>query len=204
MPEYFIRRMEVSELKNFYKRIERDFLPEEHAPYQVLYRQLQMGIQEAMVFCEGAQDLAYCVCAAGHAGGYVLISLLAVFEEYRGQGIGSAFLEALRVRYEQNQALLVEVERPELSKTSEERCFRQRRIEFYKRAGFYLIPGIDYTIWDVPMHLMALPIMASRETINQRAGQIMYQIYLKLMGERFIHKMRCETLNSAEEVLNDT
>lgn len=195
MPECFIRPMKAAELKDFYKHIEQDFLPEEHAPYAVLYQQLQSGIQEGLVFRRGAQDLAYSICAAGHANGYILISLLAVYEEYRGKGIGSAFMGALHEMYRHKQGILVEVEKPELSQTPEEQHSRRRRIEFYEKAGFHLIKGIEYSIWDVPMHLMALPLMASRQTVSEGIGQVMYEIYLALMGKHFIHKMRFQKVS---------
>lgn len=197
MPEYFIRPMKAAELKEFYKHIEQDFLPEEHAPYAVLYRQLQSGIQEGLVFCKGTRDLAYSICAADHANGYALISLLAVYEEYRGKGIGSAFMGALREMYGHKQAILVEVEKPELSQTPEEEQSRWRRIEFYEKAGFYLIEGIEYSIWDVPMHLMALPLQASRQKVDEGIGQAIYEIYLALMGKHFIYKMRFQKVRGA-------
>lgn len=204
MAEYSIRRMKVAELKGFFKHIEQDFTEGEYAPYGVLYQQLQSGIQEGLVFCEGERDLAYSICAAGHDNGYVLISLLAVFPEYRGLGIGSAFVKTLGEMYQEKQGILVEVERPELSQTLEERDFRLRRIAFYEKAGFCLIPGIDYSIWDVPMHLMALPYRASRDMINEKIEQVMYEIYLQLMGERFIHKMQfkapCDKDNLETEI----
>lgn len=189
-----VRRMETTELKGFYKHIKRDFSPGEYAPYEVLRRQIAEGVQEALVFRQGAEDLGYAICAAGNSNGYVLISLLAVFQEYRGQGIGTAFINALHSMYTKKQAVIVEVEKPELAETEKERDSRRRRIEFYEREGYYLIPGIDYSIWDVPMHLMALPLLASKEDINEGIGQIMYQIYLQLMGQRFMHKMQFRTL----------
>jgi len=195
MSEYFIRHMEVDELNGFYKRIKGDFPPGEHAPYTVFYRQILGDIQEGLVFGEGARDLAYCVCAANHANGYVLISLLAVFQEFRGQGIGSAFMKALSVMYVRKQAILVEVERPELAKTAKEFDLRRRRVDFYEKAGFYLIKGIDYSIWDVPMHLMALPLNSSIENINKEIEKIMYQIYFKIAGKSLIHKMRFQAIN---------
>lgn len=182
--------MELDELKIFYKHIKRDFSRGEYAPYSVLHRQLQENIQEGLVFCEGKEDIAYSICAADNADGYVLISLFAVFDEYRGRGIGSAFIKALCTMYNQKQAILLEVERPELSQSQEEYDTRKRRIGFYEKAGFYLVPEVDYTIWGVPMHLMALPLVASKDIINQKIGEVMHQIYLKLMGEQLIHKMR--------------
>lgn len=189
MHKYYIRPMEPAEYGDFYKRIEADFSPGEYAPYEVLYWQLQNGVQEGMVFCDGDRNLAYSICAAGHPNGYVLISLLAVFPECRGQGIGTAFMKALCNKYSQKQAVLVEVERPELSETQDEQSLRNRRIAFYEKEGFYLIPGTDYWIWDVPMHLMARPLKAPREFIDKNINRMMYEIYYQLMGEKFIHKM---------------
>lgn len=195
MSEYFIRQMEVDELIDFYSRIEEDFPPSEHAPYWVFYQQIQGDIQEGLVFGEGTRDLAYSVCAANNANGYVLISLLAVFPEFRAQGIGSAFLKALSVMYARKQAILVEVERPVLAKTAQELDQRRRRIDFYEKGGFYLIKGIDYSIWDVPMHLMALPLNSYIGNINKEIEKIMYQIYFEIAGKSLIHKMQFQGIN---------
>ncbi len=182
--------MELDELKVFYKRIKQDFSQGEYAPYAVLYKHLKNGWQNGLVFCEGEQDLAYAVCLDNHENGYVLISLFAVFKEYRERGIGSAFIKRLHQKYKDKLAIFVEVERPDEAKTRKEGYSRWRRIEFYEKAGFYLIQGVDYSIWDIPMHLMALPLVASEETINQRIRRSMYELYFNLMGKEFIHKMQ--------------
>lgn len=190
MSKYNIRCMELDELKTFYERIVRDFSQGEYAPYPIIYQHLQDGFQKALILCEGESDVAYSVCTDNHDNNYVLISLLAVFKEYRGQGIGSEFLKRLQLIYQAKQALLVEVERPDQAKTPEEDDFRRRRIVFYERAGFYLIKGVNYSIWDIPMHLMALPMVASKDTINHELKSSMSELYLSLMGETLIHKMQ--------------
>lgn len=182
--------MGLGELRAFYERIERDFSQGEYAPYDILYQHLQNGLQKALIFCEGEQDLAYAVCTDSHDNGYVLVSLLAVFKGYRDQGIGSAFMKRLHLLYQDKQALIVEVERLDQAKTHEEINSRRRRVEFYEKAGFYLIEGADYSIWDIPMHLMALPLVASKETTNQEIRRTMRGLYLGLMGEELIHKMQ--------------
>jgi len=187
MKDCTIRTMDVSELWNIYKHIKQDFPAGEYPPYEILSRQLREGLQQGLVLRSGEQDLAYAVCAA--STDYVLLSLMAVFPEFRGQGVGTAFLQALHLKYAAKQAIIGEVERPELASNSKEMRQRSQRIKFYKTAGFYLIPGIDYTIWDVPMNLMAQPIMSSPEAINDDIPLIMYQIYLKLMGKQYMHKM---------------
>lgn len=190
MSKYYIRHMELNELKAFYERIVRDFAQGEYSPYAVIYQHLQNGLQKALIFCEGEQDLAYSVCTDNHNNSYVLISLLAVFTQYRGQGIGSAFIKRLRLMYKDKQALIVEVERPDEAKTQEEGNSRRRRIKFYEKAGFNLIEGVDYSIWGIPMHLMALSLVAPQETINQEIRRSMRELYLDLMGEELIHKMQ--------------
>lgn len=190
MSKYCIRRMKLDELKAFYERIERDFSQGEYPPYAILYQHLQKGLQKALVFCDGEQDIAYSFATDNHDNRYVLITLLAVFKQYRGQGIGSDYMKRLRLMYEDKQALLVEVERPDQAKTQKEGNSRRQRINFYEKGGFYLIKEVEYSIWDIPMHLMALPIVASKETINLEIRRSMHGLYLNLMGEKLIHKMQ--------------
>lgn len=125
MSKYFIRHMELSELIGFFKRIQQDFAQGEYAPYAVMYQQIQDTRQKALVFCEEEQDLAYAVITDNHNNGYVLISLLAVFQDFRGRGIGSNFIKALSEMYRHKQAILVEVERPDQAQTPEEGDLRR-------------------------------------------------------------------------------
>ena len=201
MSHYYIRRMEFNELSAFYEHIVRDFSKGEYAPYNILFKHIQNGAQSALVFCEGKRDLAYSIITDNHDNLYVLLSLLAVFENCRGRSIGSAFIKALHELYNHKQAILVEVERPDQGETQEEVNFRKLRIRFYKKAGFYLIDGVDYSIWDIPMHLMALPLVASKETINSEIGKSMYDLYLSLMGDELIHKMQFTSLSERIENL---
>lgn len=190
----FIRLMELQELGRFYEFIKRDFPPNEYPPYDVLEYHLREGIQKGLVFCNENGDAAYAICAEGHSNGFVLISQLAVFKEQRGKGVGSAFIRALHEKYSCSKGVIVEVEKPECAKTSEEEKKCKRRIAFYESLGFYKIPAVDFSIWGVPLHLMALPMSASEEFINQEIGIIIYEIYYSLIGKRYIHKMQFQRL----------
>jgi hypothetical protein len=139
------------------------------------------------------EDAAYSICAADKDNEYVLISLFAVFEDYRGKGIGTAFMDALKTLYMEKRGIIVEVEKPECAESKEELESRNRRIEFYQKSGFHQIQGIDYTIWDVPMHLMVFPF-ETEEITSDGIGLIMYQIYLRMMGEHLMHKMEFRVL----------
>jgi hypothetical protein len=187
MNDYYIRTMEMNELRFFFEQIKRDFPVGEYPPYEILAGHLKSKLQDGLVYCSGKQDLAYSICAA--STDYVLLSLFAVLPGFRDQGVGTAFLDAIRAKYDHKQAVIGEVERPELAASAGELKKRRERIHFYERAGYHLIPNIDYSIWDVPMYLMVLPLNAAVDTINENIGTIMYQVYVQLMGEGYMHKM---------------
>ncbi|CAM3629248.1 GNAT family N-acetyltransferase [Marinicrinis lubricantis] len=185
-----VRRMELSEFDHFYACIENDFPVGEYAPHQVMKGQVSRGLQEGWVYQEGEQALGYAFCAAGHPNDCVLLSFFAIHKPYRKHGIGSEFLAALNRKYDHKRTMLVEVEKPELSETENERIVRNNRIAFYGKAGYRQIPAIEYVIWDVPMHLMAAPLAAEWPWIVQHVGQIIYDINEMLMGQRYMHHMK--------------
>jgi GNAT superfamily N-acetyltransferase len=190
MTEYIIRSLKASELAQIYPRIEADFAIGEYPPMEVLYHQMVEGSQEGYVLVDEERCLAYSFCAASPNHEHILITLFAVFLEYRGQGIGTAFLKKLHGLFEREEIIIVEVEKPELAQTEIERRKRIQRIAFYEKEGYILVKGIEYIIWGIPMHLMVWSHNDSLAVIIKEVKQIMYQIYFKLLGERFINKMQ--------------
>ncbi len=130
-----IRKLIPAELKNIYKSIELDFAEGEYAPYDVLAEQIKKGVQKGYIYRTGEIDVAYSICADGCANGYVLISLLSVYKEFRGYGYGSTFLEELIRSFSMKQGIIVEVEKPENSISDGERTLCEKRIMFYQKAG---------------------------------------------------------------------
>ena len=189
---YSVREMRLDELKLIYKHIKRDFPIGEYAPYFVLHSQLKKGTQQGLILSKDDVDVAYSICAAGQGKSFVLISLMAVFEQHRGEGVGTAFLHELGNNYTDKQGIIVEVERPADAKTEVDKELRGKRIRFYEKAGFCLVPNIIYSIWGVPMHLMVLT--NETDISNERVGEIIYDIYLQIMGKRFIHKLKFEVI----------
>lgn len=184
--EFFTRPMEISELKGIFIRIKKDFAFGEYAPYRVLKKQIADGRQEGFLFFADKKESAYAICAKDAASGVVLISYFAVFREMRGQGIGTAFLEALKKEYADARSIVAEVEKPENAKTDGEKTLRERRMAFYRRAGFAPLSDIDYSIWNVPMRLMVFPPGADPTEVSRAV----YTVYLSLMGRRLIHMLK--------------
>lgn len=190
MNELFIRSLEASELKNIYPRIEADFAAGEYPPMDVLYKHMQEGSQEGYVLWDGKKYLAYSFCAANPAHDHILITLFAVFSEYRGQGIGTVFLKKLHKIFNPARMVIVEVEKPEEAHTEEERKRRLWRIAFYEKEGYVLIKGIEYYIWDIPLHLMVWSPKFDVTVNYHEIKEIMHQIYFRLLGKRYINKMQ--------------
>ncbi len=190
-----IREMDIRELQEVYKRITQDFPAGEYPPFVNLKRHFENNIQKGWILVVDGRDTAYSICAES-ADGYVLISFFAVYKDYRQKGLGTLFLEKLKEIYSNAQGIIVEVEKVDEALLQEEVTIRERRLEFYRRAGFILVPGIDYVIWDVPMHLMVCPCKNDVDTTMKNIGDIMYQIYLSLLGKNFIHKLEFKKLNN--------
>jgi GNAT superfamily N-acetyltransferase len=195
--DFKVRDMKLSEFDDIFDKIKHDFAQGEYAPYEVLHSQIQNGVQRGFIFVHGDQDVAYSICAEGQKYPYVLISLFAVYKEFRQSGYGSIFLEEIKKLYSDKAAIIAEVEKPEEAKNKKEKNIRTKRMEFYQKAGFYPVPEIDYSIWHVPMHLMLLSPKA-KQISNKELGEAIYDIYFKLMGERYIGMMKFRMLDEKE------
>lgn len=101
---------------------------------------------------------------AGQAIGSVpgFLWYMAVKPQLRSQGLGAAIYRLAFQHCQQKGccAWLIEVEKPELAQTPEEKDFASRRIRFYQRQGAQLLHGISYVAHigehqpDTPMHVM--------------------------------------------------
>ena len=110
-----IRKIEINELPEIYRNhIEKDFPPEERAPYFVIENNMKNNLQEGFIYVKEGIELGYSLNLISEEG--VLISLFAVFDGNRGSGIGTEFLIEILKNYKTKKVILVEVEKPELAK----------------------------------------------------------------------------------------
>lgn len=92
--------------------------------------------------------------------GFVYLEHFAISKELRGQGLGSKLMEKLRQSID--SPIILEVEPSETSVTA------ARRIDFYKRLGFYLN---EYEYYQPPYHKgenpLRLMIMSSPSPLTE-------------------------------------
>lgn len=131
-----------------------DFPPLERLPSFSLKRALRRGVLRGF----------WLTGAGGHIG-YILyhviaglkvahIMYFAVSPGFRGGGVGSLALRLLREKLP-GLAILLEVEDPEAAHGVDERLAQERRVEFYQRNGFALIPASRLDFFSVPLVAMA-------------------------------------------------
>jgi len=174
-----IRKLEIEEVKNLYREhIKKDFPKNERPPSFVIKNNLKNNIQEGFIYVKDDTELGYATIYLSEES--ILISLFGVFEGSRGKGIGTNFIKEICDHYDTKKSIFVEVEKPELAKSEEGKKVSERRISFYKKAGFSLYKDIDYTIFGVPMYLMA----SSKKKLSE--GQVITE--MKTIREKVLKK----------------
>ena len=130
--------------KLFFQRdMQRDFPEDEIKPWFVIEELLRQGVYELLgAWCDDVQvGYAWMFVPAGES---ILVDYLAVLPEYRGTGVGTAVLQALRQRYN-DKLIILESEFPD---EAPEPDVARRRLGFYHRAGF-VNTGVEVILFGV-------------------------------------------------------
>lgn len=171
-----LRALDESQLDALYEvRIGPDFPSVERPNLAAMHRHMQNDLQTIWVMTDGTRDAAYAVCA--RAKGIILVTLLAVYKEMRGGGIGTTLLNLLREQYGDSRAIVLEVEDPADAADEADRTIRQKRIAFYERFGYQFLEGIEHVSFGVRLLLMALPVTDSLTNVRANAVQDIQAIF---------------------------
>lgn len=175
-----LRAMRPEELTALYNdHIRRDFPSEERPHLSAMRRHVEKGLQEIYFLHDGHADAAYAVCA--EANDIVLITLLAVFAGNRGRGHGTALLSLLKDRYQGKRAILLEVDDPGEAADDAERAVRQKRIAFYRRAGYLRLHGVVNQCFGVRLLMLALPLADQPQAVRKSAAADIQAVYRKIL-----------------------
>lgn len=116
------------------------FPPAERKPLGAMLRLLDEGVYRPLALVRGEELLAYALLWRDGESGYALLDYLGVCPARRGQGVGSALLARLLEQYRKAPGLLAEAEAPGPGLPPGENALRRRRLDFYRRAGFSVLP----------------------------------------------------------------
>ena len=126
----------------------RAFPPSERKPFSIILSMRRKGKTDVWCFYRDGRFAGFASTINGD--GLILLDYLAVAEEMRGRGVGSAALAALAEAYP-GQGLFVEIE--SAFAPGEDQPQRLRRRAFYERAGFVPCRTMA-SVFGVPMELL--------------------------------------------------
>ena len=134
--------------------MKKDFARNELRPLANLRRSWERDAYDCYGLFRGEEILGYAFFV--RLGGNYLFDYLAIAGEHRDEGLGSAFLRLLAGCFADADCVVGEVEDPDKAKDAAEREQRERRLQFYLRAGYRetglrsVVFGADYRILEVP------------------------------------------------------
>ena len=166
-----LRTVQTIGYKSLYAHMKRDFKTGGLAPYFAVKRNLETGVYDGFYITEHIgefeRDIGYAIVTAPEGSRLALLNYFAILPEYRCRGYGGRFLALLPGRYP-NKRFVLETEDPRFVKDAAHRNDAARRVKFYERAGYIILPTAKAKIFGVNMLIMATggePISAN-EAIN--------------------------------------
>ena len=158
--ELKIHVLDLAQIRTVYReRLIRDFPVDEVKPLPMIERALKRGDYCCYGGFSGDNLMAYAffVTVQEQGKSLWLFDYLAVEENHRDHGIGSAFLQALSKEVlSAADIVLLEIDDPDHAE-GEERIRRLRRAAFYSRNGLIntnvtaRVFGVDFRILEIPL-----------------------------------------------------
>ena len=153
-----IRRLEINELKSIYHtHMKKDFPGNERRPFFLLKKLHKNGRYVCLVYEEESQIIAYATFIHDESITSVLLDYFAVDERHRSRGVGSKFIPLLCEYWSKKAGIIAECETPVSANNENDKKLRQRRIDFYLRAGAenttarWRMFGVDYNVLILPI-----------------------------------------------------
>ena len=175
-----IRPLDRAEFSELYrKHIDLDFPPDEIPPEGMFANGLDEGLFSGYMYVEDDEERGYAFLIERQNA--VMLFLFAVYDGYRGQGVGTRFMQELLDMISDRDYIVLEAERPETAENDEERRVREKRLSFYEHLGYVADRRIDYEIYYVPMWLMAHPL-AKPVPASEELAAAMRMFYSHVKG----------------------
>lgn len=152
-----LKKINLKEFKDLYrKHIIKDFPREERTTLNKFKKRITRGQEDVYVYKEEGKEKAYIIVAV--LNNYIMVTFLAVFEEYRGEGIGTKLLKEIRDNFSNKKGILLEVENPIYSVDETDKVVREKRIKFYEKSNYNIIDGVEVSLHSTMFNVMMLNI----------------------------------------------
>lgn len=149
-----LRKLNKDEIKQIYEtNMQNDFPPAEIKPLSAIYRMIDAGNYEGKGLYKDDELLAYVFMSFTRPKDVALIDYLAVCTKYRGKGIGSELISAIREDMFEWRGIILEVENPEFAADEVDYNIQCRRINFYQKNNVEL-SAVKLSLFGVPFRIM--------------------------------------------------
>lgn len=159
-------------------QMRRDFPESELKPLESILRMKRAGEYDVLGAHDGGTMIAYALVYRPRQGRVLLLDYLAVEPLWRGRGVGSALLAALRAYYaDAADVLLIECERPKSAPDEKE---ARRRIRFYERCGARLT-STRVWLFEVEYSIMVLPCTEAADAEGRDWAKEILSLYRQML-----------------------
>ena len=149
------RLTDFAQVEALYRsRLKKDFAPNELRPLSSLRRSWEKDAYDCRALFDGEEILGYAFFV--RLGNNYLLDYFGIAEGRRDEGLGSLFLQQLAEILKNADCVVCEVEDPDRTENAEERETRERRLQFYMRAGYLptelrsVVFGAEYRLLEAP------------------------------------------------------
>lgn len=151
-----LKKADLKKFKEIYrKHIVKDFPREERSSLNNFKKRITSKNEEVFVFIEDNKEKAYTIIA-NLENNYILISFLAVFKEYRGEGIGTKLLKEIKEKFKDKKGIILEVEIPEDAIDENDKSIREKRIKFYEKSDYKMLKNTQIYLGNMLFNIMFL------------------------------------------------
>lgn len=185
----YSKLLSLEEAETVYKEhAHKDFPADELKPFSTIKKLWNNGRYKCHGFYgeEHHQLCAYAFIMVDEDTDMLLLDYLAVCEEMRGTGCGTAVLKLLKQDYINWNGIIFEVEDDDSTDLEEEKQIRRRRIAFYEKNGVVMtnvkssVFGVDYKLM-----VMALGSAAPEEHLDDKITSV----YKKMLPKKVFQLM---------------
>ena len=175
------RLTDFSQVEMLYRtRLKKDFPRSELKPLSGMRHSWEKEAYDCYTLVDGDNTLGYAFFV--RLGDNYLFDYLAIVREHRDEGLGSLFLKLLADRLQGAECVVGEVEDPDKATNEEMRILRERRMQFYLRAGYRrteltsIVFGVAYRILEVP---------TGKEHTSEELREIYSELYRSILPRTF-------------------
>ena len=172
-----LKKADLKKFKEIYrKHIVKDFPRGERSSLNNFKKRITSKNEELYIFYENGEEKAYTIIA-NLDNKFILISFLAVFEKYRGEGIETKLLAEIKEKFKDKKGIILEVESPEDAILENDKIIREKRIKFYEKSNYQILKNTKIFFGNISFNIM---LLNNKDNIDEKEiANVLNEFYLK-------------------------